>query len=253
MPRIVGGHLATHSKWPWMTALVVATQSAERGQFCAGSLVAPQWVITAAHCVKGNTPAGVDVLARSTWLGDTRLGLRVRSDALVTHPAFNARTQNHDAALIHLVTPLPGPYLHLASIRTHLRVGQPLQVAGWGQISTTKRIFDDRLRSVEVRTIPAARCHLAYGEAFSSLSMLCVSADHGKDSCYGDSGGPLISRTVYGPSLVGLVSFGNLRCADPRSPGVYTRVTAISSWALRIIYSHAPDAADWQPSARTRA
>ena len=61
-PRIINGERAKPNDWPWIVALVYAHTPALKGQFCGGSLIAPEWVLTAGHCVEGETARGIEVV-----------------------------------------------------------------------------------------------------------------------------------------------------------------------------------------------
>merc|ERR1712154_396063 len=80
-----------------------------------------------------------------------------------------------------------------------------------------------------VRTMSTEKCREKYGESSISEHMLCAS-NPGKDSCWGDSGGPLAVLGQDGSyRIIGVVSWG-FGCALPKYPGVYTRVTSLLAW-----------------------
>ena len=65
---------------------------------------------------------------------------------------------------------------------------------------------------------------------------MCVGGEIGKDSCGGDSGGPLMKVEVLdGPPkyyLIGIVSFGAKHCGESTTPAVYSRVSSYITWIL---------------------
>ena len=92
-PRIVGGQEATPGEWPWQVALVQSGGDTYLGQFCGGSLIAADWVLTAAHCVDNDAPGDIDVVAGIHDLTAPETGFRrVGLDEIIVHPGWSNST-----------------------------------------------------------------------------------------------------------------------------------------------------------------
>ena len=104
-PDIIGGREAVPGAWPWQVALLYqGTADAYRGQFCGGSLIAADWVLTAAHCVEGTDASLLDVLVGAHRLSNG--GQRIRADLIIVHPAYDPFELDSDLALIRLSQPV---------------------------------------------------------------------------------------------------------------------------------------------------
>mmetsp|Transcript_1360 Transcript_1360/g.2271 ORF Transcript_1360/g.2271 Transcript_1360/m.2271 type:complete len:864 (+) Transcript_1360:168-2759(+) len=233
--------------------------------FCGGQLIAPDVVLTAAHCVdvKEKDPDIVQI-----WDGIEMKHREV--DSLVPHPDYDSKALFNDLALIKLKEPAlavnevndgDGTYWELVDdyewidhppiIRLQ-RYQTPsgctslysqglaediltLTVIGHGTTSSGGNM-SGKLLEADVHYVLNAVCQKQYKNEDISDDMLCSSdTSEVEDACQGDSGGPLFTRLPAGDgehylfTLVGVVSWG-YGCAEKEYPGVYSRVAANTEW-----------------------
>ncbi len=242
-PLIIGGEKAAPGEFPWQVALLDATVSnTYRAQYCGGALIAPDWVVTAAHCVvDGRTisaPGEVDILVGTTSLASG--GTRVDVDRVVVHGRYNPRTDENDIALLRLSEPVGVATLPVLTRADEARLsaaGTLATATGWGNTSIRGEDFPVDLRKVRLPLVTNRVCNgpRAYAGAVRP-KMLCAGfAAGGKDTCQGDSGGPLVVPDGDGGFvLAGITSWG-AACAAPNKYGVYTRVARFATWIDKVL------------------
>lgn len=252
---IVGGSLASAGEYPWQVALVDSSESNPfEGQFCGGTLIAQQWVLTAGHCVEDNgsvvAPSSMDVVLGINNLSDGPTygdyGQRIGVTQIYLYPGFNYGSNdevNQDAALLRLesaavLNSLVGTIALASPTDTsQVAAGVASTVTGWGA-TTESGGYPDALREVQVPIVSYAQCAAGYDGMYnlSNAYHLCAGlAAGGKDSCYGDSGGPLIVPNGTGWLQAGIVSFGE-GCARSNYYGIYSRVSYFKSWIDGIVW-----------------
>ena len=218
---IVGGTTTTASAYPFVMQITDASQN----QFCGGTLVSPTKVVTAAHCMVGETTSSVRVVGGRTYLNGTN-GTVSRVSKIWIHPSYSTVTKGKDIAVLTLSTSMPYTTAsYVSSSQTGVyAAGTTARILGWGTTSAGGN-SSNQLRTATVPTVSNSTCSSAYGSRFLSSDMVCAGyTAGGVDTCQGDSGGPLL----IGGVLAGITSWGD-GCADAGIPGVYTRLTTFSS------------------------
>ena len=254
-PKVIGGTVAPPGSWPSQAALLLASRPDDgyQAQFCGGTLIDEGWVLTAAHCVtddSGNVaPASaVEVAIGINDLRDIDPSDRIDLEAIDVIPEWDPATYDWDFALLELAAPSAQPVTELiAPGQGNLTEnGDPAAAAGWGCAGATTCVgYPWELLQAGpdqgMAFVSDALCGgvSSYGTGFDPESMICAgNYDTGlPDTCFGDSGGPLIA---YGPGdvpvLAGITSWGR-DCALPNYPGVYSRVLAGLEWIIPTISS----------------
>ncbi|KAK0105472.1 hypothetical protein ONS95_004163 [Cadophora gregata] len=220
---IVGGSAAVAGQFPYQVALLRGSSL-----FCGGVLINANTVLTAAHCSVDYPASAVTVRAGSLTYASG--GTLVKVSKIIVHPSYNSRTVNNDVAIWQLASPLTAGgnigYATLPAQGSDPAAGVSTTVSGWGLTSESGTTLPSSLRYVSVPVVSRATCRSQYGTSAITDNMFCAAAS-GKDSCSGDSGGP-ITITSTGV-LAGTVSWGN-GCAQAAYAGVYTRIGNYVSW-----------------------
>ncbi len=228
--RIVGGEKTDIKEHPWQVALDI------KGSLCGGSIIAQNWVLTAAHCFAGaSQPASVRVKAGANNYKSS--GSWTVVDRVVVHDKYDANTQEHDLALVKLKFRPAGQVVPLAPPDLKLEPCAVLEITGWGRTSEGGSTSTD-LQKANVPYVENTVCNApdAYNGTIRSGMMCAGLRDGGVDSCQGDSGGPIVLKGQDGPVLVGVVSWGE-GCARKLRYGVYTRLTDYRDWITNVIVS----------------
>jgi trypsin len=217
--QIVGGSRASTTQYPYAVYLA----NSDGFQFCGGTLVAPDKVITAAHCLIDESAADLRVVAGRDDKNSNTGTVSAVTRAWV-HPRFTGVRGGSDIAVLTLAKRLRYRSAAVAGADDGqlYQAGASGTILGWGR--TTEAGSSSRyLLAATVPVVADADCRQSYAD-FSPDSMVCAGfRDGGVDTCQGDSGGPLI---VAG-TLVGIASWGD-GCARPHKYGVYTRVASYS-------------------------
>jgi secreted trypsin-like serine protease len=237
-PAIVGGHDAAAGAYP-----SIAEVHLGKSFLCTGTLVAPDWVLTAGHCgsITGAAvatpiafpPALIDVFVGSNKAGQ---GEAVTVDKAVIPPGYLA-TKGYDVTLLHLARASANAPTQVAGASETASWAPATNeaIVGWGATSEGGDT-PDTLQEAQVPVTTDAYCAGAYSD-FDPKTMLCAGFPQGGvDTCQGDSGGPMYGTTAAGARrVVGATSFGE-GCARPNKPGVYARVgdTELREWIASV-------------------
>jgi secreted trypsin-like serine protease len=238
---VVGGNDAEPGEYPAVAQITF-------GPFlCTGTLVAPDWVLSAGHC---GSVTGAAVASPASWpaaLIDVRIGgqragegERVPVNRVVLHPNY-LLSMGYDISLLRLSRNSTKAPVKVAgaSEGSTWSPGTLETIVGWGATEEGGGT-PDVLQEGEVPITTDAYCAGAYDQ-FDAQTMVCAGYPQGGvDTCQGDSGGPMFGRLSTGTlRVVGATSFGE-GCARPSKPGVYARVgdTTLREW----IRSNAPAA-----------
>lgn len=232
VPLIVGGEPARAGEMPSLAFVVYRIPNGrEEAIVCTGSVVAPRFVLTAAHCLHSprvhyDVANFVIVTGTPNWK-DRR---RETSEVVATYddPLYGRFGGGHDAALLELAAPVGAPSLPLARRRVWAP-GDAVEMVGWGSAHVRQHHATYLLRHAPAIVLPTDECR----EAGAWVGEICTLAPRPRKAttCYGDSGAPLLMRRPRDHRwiAVGLVR-GGQNC-NPRRPAFYTPVPSIAHWA----------------------
>ncbi|OWZ07122.1 Serine protease [Phytophthora megakarya] len=221
--RIYGGSEADASKFPFIVSL--REDDADGSTYCGGTLIASQYVITAAHCVKTDEATIYASIASSFGSGSED-GQQVKVIKGYRHPMYNKTAHLYDVGLLKLEKEVTTDTIDLcAADGSDNKVGTVATARGWGL--TENGSESHVMEEVNVQIISNAECNKEYSDRITE-GMLCAGDGNGKDTCNGDSGGPLIANDV----LVGIVSWGG-KCGV--KAGVYTRVSYVLDYIKDVV------------------
>ncbi|XP_023341659.1 trypsin-1 [Eurytemora carolleeae] len=232
--RIVGGEEAQDGEFPWQVSL---RQIAGIGatHFCGGSVIDKDWIVTAAHCCAGQTPAFMHVVAGGIKLnsgeGEEQ---KIDIEQIIGHPDYDSNDLTNDICMLKLKSSLEFTEwvqpIALPAAMEETEAGTDCTVTGWGTLNEGGISLPNVLHKVNVPVVSDEECNKNYASSGISVtaSMICAGLpDGGKDSCQGDSGGPFIHATEK--TLLGVVSWG-IGCGRAGYPGVYTQTSYFIDW-----------------------
>jgi len=255
---IVNGTEAEKHEFKFMVAL-----TRNKTQFCGGSLISANHILTAAHCVQWiKDKKKMNTL--QAHIGDHNIKSeedgphQIRNiSKVVTHAQFQLSTMEPDVAILFLDEPvefddsvqsvlLPNAakdldlkivgydydyayYDHDDHDDIGLNVGEKAIAIGWGRLASGGEA-PEVLHKVEVDVLSNKDCKESYSDGKIPIAenMLCAASPY-KDACQGDSGGPLVIRNGGDFVQIGITSWGE-GCAQLTHPGVYTRVSHMVKW-----------------------
>jgi secreted trypsin-like serine protease len=223
--KIINGRQSESSAWPWM-AYIVFTNNDGSKSMCGGTLVASQWVLTAAHCVDDMSSAFVLLDENNLWGWG---GESFSASYSIIHPEHDIKTKYADIALLHLDRPSSIKPVSLANEFNFKNEegGQALAI-GWGLVSQEienegENILPDRLQEVDLTIQSNSICDSPYLPG----NVICLDVlNDEKATCRGDSGGPLLlfDSTSESWKQVGITSFGYKNCSAEGGIDVFTQV-----------------------------
>ncbi|KAL3276737.1 hypothetical protein HHI36_012107 [Cryptolaemus montrouzieri] len=246
--RIFGGTETKLGEFPWLARILHTNSDGEQSVGCEGFLIHKRFILTAAHCVKSPRMALIGNITE-IQLGEHNTqtekdcnGLKcadplqtMKVKSVISHPEYrhNSRDHHYDIALIYLKGEVKfSDYVQPICLSEKSTIPEAYWISGWGK--TENGTYSNVKMKVSIPPFDITACNVLYARLRATVgqSQICAGGEANKDSCVGDSGGPLMFHNNESRWFaVGLVSYG-INCGTEGWPGVYTSIPFYYNWIV---------------------
>jgi len=245
--RIINGQKAELFSHPYIISLqhYVRVSRTRYGwaHICGGTLIAKNWVLTAAHCVDTISPDKVksiqiEIGAMNLYTAPNQYTQKVKIAEVIVHEGWGHtdRRLHNDIALLRLekdVTLNENAQIATMAKPEDVFLGETCILAGWGYVETNSHggVLAHDLQEVKIKQISTKTCNKFWRWGITGTQICVHDLDAKSSACQGDSGGPM----MCGPGnkiLAGVTSWGDHKCTG-NMPSIYTRVSAFRDWIFR--------------------
>jgi len=233
---VIDGDNARENAWPWQILMLKNYYPS-----CGGTIIADQWVVTAAHCVDGRQSTD-DYRIRVSEL-DTQVRksyeINYEVEKIIKHEKWNTNNLQNDIALIKLKTPITFNQRVLPAClpSQEAPIGTECYITGWGKINHPGQMHS-KLQQAKLPVVSNGVCerkNYQYTGIKITKGMICGGYDHynaKKSGCHGDSGGPYVCKIGGSWEIHGAVSHGSGDCDARKTYTVFSRIHEYKSWIV---------------------
>uniref|UniRef100_Q2PQJ3 Thrombin-like enzyme BjussuSP-1 n=1 Tax=Bothrops jararacussu TaxID=8726 RepID=VSP1_BOTJR len=222
---VLGGDECDINEHPFLAFLY------SHGYFCGLTLINQEWVVTAAHCDSTNFQMQLGVHSKKVLNEDEQT--RNPKEKFICPNKNMSEVLDKDIMLIKLDKPISNSK-HIAPLSLPSNppsVGSVCRIMGWGSITIPNETYPDVPYCANINLVDYEVCQGAYNGLPAKTTLCAGVLEGGKDTCVGDSGGPLICNGQF----QGIVSYGAHSCGQGPKPGIYTNVFDYTDWIQRNI------------------
>jgi secreted trypsin-like serine protease len=230
--KITGGTNASIVDFPWQVYMIAG------GYRCGATIIAPGWILTAAHCTETDNGVPIpssqmSVVVGAENPGSGTQGKTYRVSEAIVHENYNGATLENDIAVLKLNSAIDYPNATPIKIVTASDISEGATspgvmswVTGWGLTNVSPNVFPTKLQKVQLPIVSNSQASVVWSSIPSS-DLMAGYLNGNKDACNGDSGGPLVVPVLDEYKLAGIVSWGSTAC---NTYGAYTRVSLFTDW-----------------------
>ncbi|XP_068676115.1 chymotrypsinogen A-like isoform X1 [Montipora capricornis] len=239
--RIIGGQNALPGSWPWQVQIAYSSPSSNVPHQCGGSIITPEWILTAAHCFLSDVNIDHYIFTAGEHDRSRKEGYEQKktSKKLILHPYNELFTANYDLALVKLTTPIDyNKYVRPVCLpQTDFEPGTSCYISGWGDLYKNKT-YAQILQQAQLPLVSRETCMETYKDYPINVTQQMRCAGYGRDSktapCQGDSGGPLVCIRDNTWFLMGVTSWSK-DCSQEGHYAVYADMMALKYWVQKTI------------------